>query len=891
MLRRRANRHSEELAARASRQAALAELAQLALEGTALDELLDAAAAAIGRELGVEQVALLELTHDRHGLLARAGVGLPDGVLGGVLPLGPGDPPGPSALGQDLGAASSRQIPIETRGRRSGWIEAHSRDPRKFSAEEDAYLQAIARVLGAAGARARHDELVRDSEAQFRELADTTPALMWMTDAEGDVTFVNKAWLRFTGGSSDMGVTFEQTAHPEDREAALRRWEEASGRREQFRWEYRLRHAASGGYRWVLEEGTPRYSGGEFLGYVGTATDIQERRVMEEAPPQSEANFGDLADTAPAMMWTTDEDGLVTFVNEGWMRFHGDAASRRSSARAGSSVCTPRTRRRCSGPGTSARGAPLLGAGVPPAPPLGRIPLDRGPRRAALRGRPLRGLRGHRDRHPRAQDDGGRLLEVYQREHKIAETLQRSLLPERLPQIEACSSGPLPAGRPRRRDRRRLVRRARAPRRPRGARGGRRGRPRPARRRHHGPVSQRLSGLWPGGVVARPRSSRASPAGNERRGGRDGDGASTSCLTARPASSPTAPRGPHRPRAPADGPDFLQSGRSVPTGPSDPAVFREASAVLPPGSSLLLYTDGLVERRDVGLEERLEKLADVAGARRMASTRSASADRARVGDGEPGDDGDPRGTSAPGSAERHQPDTAGRARVARRACGAAWRASCTPRAHRTAEQYKLTLTICEAAGNAIEHAYGPGDATYEVEVTFADGELVATVRDSGSWRDKRGEHRGRGLNIIEELMDEVEVCDAGRRHRRDHAKASRRRTSCVTSPAEIAVQRRGGSVVAHVSGEVDMTNAAYLREQLLDSTPNDALALVIDISGCRYLDSAGVEVLFDLTRRLERRRQELRLVVLRAAAEARDRADRDRERPPVYESLDSGLSQ
>jgi anti-sigma regulatory factor (Ser/Thr protein kinase) len=40
-----------------------------------------------------------------------------------------------------------------------------------------------------------------------------------------------------------------------------------------------------------------------------------------------------------------------------------------------------------------------------------------------------------------------------------------------------------------------------------------------------------------------------------------------------------------------------------------------------------------------------------------------------------------------------------------------------------AEQYELTLTICEAAGNAIEHAYGPGDATYEVEVTFASGEL------------------------------------------------------------------------------------------------------------------------------------------------------------------------
>jgi anti-sigma regulatory factor (Ser/Thr protein kinase) len=73
------------------------------------------------------------------------------------------------------------------------------------------------------------------------------------------------------------------------------------------------------------------------------------------------------------------------------------------------------------------------------------------------------------------------------------------------------------------------------------------------------------------------------------------------------------------------------------------------------------------------------------------------------------------------------------------------------------EQYEITLTICEAAGNAIEHAYGPGDATYEVDVRFEGGELTAVVRDSGSWRDRRGEHRGRGLAIIEDLMDDVAV--------------------------------------------------------------------------------------------------------------------------------------
>ena len=113
----------------------------------------------------------------------------------------------------------------------------------------------------------------------------------------------------------------------------------------------------------------------------------------------------------------------------------------------------------------------------------------------------------------------------------------------------------------------------------------------------------------------------------------------------------------------------------------------------------------------------------------------------------------------------------------------------------------------------------------------------------------------------------------------------------MSSSAEIAIERRGGSVVAHVSGEIDMTNAAYLREQLLDSTPNDAFALVIDISACRYLDSAAIEVIFDLSRRLARRRQELRLVMppsspLKRVIELTE----IRTAAPVYESLDTALS-
>jgi anti-anti-sigma factor len=112
----------------------------------------------------------------------------------------------------------------------------------------------------------------------------------------------------------------------------------------------------------------------------------------------------------------------------------------------------------------------------------------------------------------------------------------------------------------------------------------------------------------------------------------------------------------------------------------------------------------------------------------------------------------------------------------------------------------------------------------------------------------------------------------------------------VSTPAEIVLDRRGGSVVARLNGEVDMSNAAYVRDQLLASIPNDALMLVLDIGACRYLDSAAIEVLFEVSRRLSRRRQEFRLVMppespLRRVIELTE----VHTAAPVYESLEGAL--
>ena len=112
----------------------------------------------------------------------------------------------------------------------------------------------------------------------------------------------------------------------------------------------------------------------------------------------------------------------------------------------------------------------------------------------------------------------------------------------------------------------------------------------------------------------------------------------------------------------------------------------------------------------------------------------------------------------------------------------------------------------------------------------------------------------------------------------------------MNTNADIAVERQGGTVVGRLTGEVDMTNAGLVRDRLLDAVPNDVLALVLDLGGCRYLDSAGIEVIFDLSRRLQRRRQELRLVLPSGSPLARVLELTDvGSAAPIHETLDSAL--
>ena len=73
------------------------------------------------------------------------------------------------------------------------------------------------------------------------------------------------------------------------------------------------------------------------------------------------------------------------------------------------------------------------------------------------------------------------------------------------------------------------------------------------------------------------------------------------------------------------------------------------------------------------------------------------------------------------------------------------------------EAYDVVLATCEAAANAVEHAYGPSEAKFRVTAEAEEGEVRIEVRDHGAWRPQRDPRRGRGLGVMRELMDDVSV--------------------------------------------------------------------------------------------------------------------------------------
>jgi GAF domain-containing protein/anti-sigma regulatory factor (Ser/Thr protein kinase) len=206
---------------------------------------------------------------------------------------------------------------------------------------------------------------------------------------------------------------------------------------------------------------------------------------------------------------------------------------------------------------------------------------------------------------------------------------------------------------------------------------------------------------------------------------------------------------------PAGEPSLLPLQGNVVLGVDALTRYKSAVHPFPPQTALLLYTDGLVEVRGESIDAGIERMRRLA---REVTEVNALCDR--LVDGL--------------LSEQRADDVA---IVAARAAQPAdrltrsWRATrgSLPAVRRQLrtwlvaqgagrdEIFDITVSALEACANAVEHAYRPGGESFELDATHDDGLIRVVVRDRGRWRPPRGVNRGRGMLLMSELMDSVEV--------------------------------------------------------------------------------------------------------------------------------------
>jgi PAS domain S-box-containing protein len=132
--------------------------------------------------------------------------------------------------------------------------------------------------------RKKAEQAIRESEAQFRNMADNAPAILWVTVPSGECTYLSALWYEFTGRTrgEDVGYAWLEAIHPDDLAETKRIFREANEGQIPFRIDYRLRRH-DGEYRWAVDAGLPRFNGSVFQGFVGCVFDVHERKLAEAA--------------------------------------------------------------------------------------------------------------------------------------------------------------------------------------------------------------------------------------------------------------------------------------------------------------------------------------------------------------------------------------------------------------------------------------------------------------------------------------------------------------------------------------------------------------------------------------------------------------------------------
>jgi PAS domain S-box-containing protein len=162
---------------------------------------------------------------------------------------------------------------------------------------------------------------LRDSQQEYQALAEASPVGIFRMDAQGNCVYVNRQWCQMTGMLLEQALqqNWSRALHPEDTQLILATWQQALQAELPFRLEFRIQRPDRS-IIWVFAQALPQHRNGtELLGYIGTMTDISDRKQAEQKIREQ----ADLIDIASDAIFVRDLNNNITFWNRGAERLYG----------------------------------------------------------------------------------------------------------------------------------------------------------------------------------------------------------------------------------------------------------------------------------------------------------------------------------------------------------------------------------------------------------------------------------------------------------------------------------------------------------------------------------------------------------------------------------------
>ena len=168
-------------------------------------------------------------------------------------------------------------------------------------------------------------EQLKASEERYASLAEAAPVGIFRTDATGKCIYVNDRSCQIAGLSLEeaLGEGWSKSLHEDDRARITEEWYQAVQEERPFRLEYRFQRP-DGSISWVFGQSVAeRNSAGEIVGFLGTVTDISDRKKAEAELITNQNHLEALLNNIPHLAWIKDADGHFIAVNQAFAEAAG----------------------------------------------------------------------------------------------------------------------------------------------------------------------------------------------------------------------------------------------------------------------------------------------------------------------------------------------------------------------------------------------------------------------------------------------------------------------------------------------------------------------------------------------------------------------------------------